>query len=122
MNRALRFTLLGLAAVVVLFAVTWFSLPGSACDNVSPPASLFMPGLDYTRGGTGTVTTYGGSKNGYGAHHITTQVITPGRPHESCVHLHALKSRIVVFYGSAAAVIVLVGLAFGAGRRSPQAS
>ncbi len=27
MNRALRFTLLGLAVVVVLFAVMWFTLP-----------------------------------------------------------------------------------------------
>jgi hypothetical protein len=30
MNRALRFTLIGLAVVVVLFAVTWFSIPAEA--------------------------------------------------------------------------------------------
>jgi hypothetical protein len=35
-----------------------------------------------------------------------------------CVELDALKNRTLVFYGSAAAVIILVGLAFGAGRRS----
>ena len=37
----------------------------------------------------------------------------------NCVRVHDLKNRIAVIYGSAAAVIVLVGLAFGAGRRSP---
>jgi hypothetical protein len=39
----------------------------------------------------------------------------------SGVYLDQLKSRIAVFFGSAAVVIILVGLAFGAGRRTSPA-
>lgn len=114
MNRALRFTLLGLAVVVVMFAVTWFSIPSGPFEDVSPPASLFLPGV--------------GSRCATGARSLPVRVRPPNdeRP-GACASgvvldqsdLDALKMRIVVFYGSVAVVIVLVGLAFGAGRRSP---
>ncbi len=106
MNHALRFTLLGLAVVVVLFAVTWFSLPGGDCSAVSPPASLFAHGLDYRGGGVATVDVGSGFRDP-----------RVGSVYD-CTELDSLKSRIAVFYGSVAAVIILVGLAFGAGRRS----
>ena len=83
MNRALRFTLLGLAVVGMLFAVTWWSLPTRNCSDRGIPASLFDRGLTY------------------GA--------TPGS--SPCVHLDDLKTRIGVVYGDAALLIILVGLA-----------
>jgi hypothetical protein len=105
-NRALRFTLLGLAVVVVLFAVTWLSLPGSDERDVGVPASLFIHGLTYESAITPT-RGYGGATSYARARYFPA------------VRLDELKTRVAVFYGSAAAVIVLVGLAFGAGRRSP---
>jgi hypothetical protein len=82
-NRALGVTLLGLALVAVLFAVTWWTVPTRDCGDRAIPASLFDRGLTY------------------GA--------TPGS--SACVHLEDLKTRIEVVYGAVAAIIILVGLA-----------
>ena len=91
MNRALRSTLLGLAVVVVLFAVTWWMLPTTNCGEISWPVRLFTQGLTFDFGD------------------------------DDCVRLDDLKTRIKIVFGCAALVIVLVGLAFGAGRRSSAA-
>jgi hypothetical protein len=114
-NRARRFTLLGIAVVVVLFAVTWFSLPANEYGSVHPPASAFVRGLEYPAVAPGTVVAEG-SRPGGG------RILTETTGHPAGVHLDQLKTRIVIFYGSLAAVIVLVGLAFGAGRRSSSAA
>jgi hypothetical protein len=90
-NRAFRFTLLGLAVVVVLFAATWWMLPTTNCGEFSWPVRLFTYGLTFDFGD------------------------------DECVRLDELKTRIEIVFGSAALVIVLVGLAFGAGRRSSSA-
>ena len=88
MKRALLFTLLGLALVVVLFAVTWWSLPTRDCGDRGTAASLFDRGLTYGA-------TAGSSR---------------------CVHLDDLKTRIEVVYGDAAVLIIIVGLAVVVGQ------
>jgi len=73
--------------LVVAFAATWLALPAHINGTVSPPASWFAKGLTY---------------------HVE------GRPY---VELDTLEQRIEIAYASAAVVIVLLGLAFGAARR-----
>src|SRR5262245_5297212 len=114
MNRALRFTLLGLAVVVVLFAVTWITLPSSTSDDVTPPASIFARGLTKPKYGC---LAYGVDQYG-GQYCSDVGTIRVGTSLKDDAAADAVRNRILVFYGSLAAVIVLVGLAFGAGRRA----
>lgn len=86
-------TLLFLAVLIVAFAATWLTLPGAPGKKVSPPASLFARGI----------TQRGGYLGFYRRMHSA--------------RLHEVKQRIVVVYGGAAAVVILVGLAFGAAHR-----
>ena len=103
-NRARVFTLLALAVIVVAFAVTWLSVPTSRTAKVPPPASFFLHGIAHC------------VKTRYGA---CTKVSEGGGQARGYQHgLNDLKSRIAVVYGSAAAVVILAGLAFGAARRS----
>lgn len=108
MNRPRRAVLILLALLVVAFAVTWLSLPGGNTDvrNLDPPAAWFAHGLGKrtTAGGTNVPGTGGLMK---------TPVVA-----FTYVPLDDLKQRIVVVYASAAAVVILLGLAFGAGRRT----
>lgn len=101
MNRALRFTLLGVALVVVLFAVTWFSLPAPRTSSPSSSSSYST----------------------YISRHVPCdEAWPPAKPFmqdRTCYQLDDVKARIAVVYGSLAVVIILVGLAFGAGRRPP---
>ena len=113
MNVALRLMLIGLALVVVLFAVTWTSIPSGATDEVAPPASLFIRGLgDKTFG----CLSYGTSFNSGQRVCTARGDVLVGRALTDD-DVDALKTRVFVLYGSIAAVIVLLGLAFGAGRR-----
>jgi hypothetical protein len=84
----MRITLLALAALTVAFAATWIQMPRSYDEAVKPPASLFAGGLTW-RDGT-----------------------VPGYPDH--VDLGALERRVKYGFGSAALVVVLVGVAFGA--------
>ena len=119
MNRALRFTLLGLTVVVVLFAVTRLSIPARGSAHVPFPASLFLPGLGVEVLSCAKYYTH--LVDGTHLQTDCTQTKVTGRrlPRQD---VSELKSRIAIFYGSIATVIVLVGLAFGAGRRRPPAT
>ena len=143
MNPARLFTLLGLAVIVVAFAVTWLSLPsrnegstgyysyqhrftpGSlsftgygydttlwtyhpATKKVAMPASWFAAGLTHSS------ERFDGRTTGSARGRVTVTVSSI----PASVELHALKQRIVIVFASAAAVVLLVGLAFGAARRS----
>jgi hypothetical protein len=101
-NRARFFTLLALAVIVIAFAVTWLSIPTTRAAKVPLPASLLLPGITHClRSSDNECTSVSNGGQGYNR------------------HLHDLKQRTVVVYGSLAAVVILVGLAFGAGRRTP---
>ena len=118
MTRALRFTLLGLAVIVVLFAVTYVSAPSGASRDVAAPPSWFMRGLGVPVYGClryGTDLNLPGGKNC-----IVVGDVLVGRA-ITAADARALKTRIVIFFACLAAVVILVGLAFGAGRRSPTA-
>lgn len=91
MPRARRVVLILLAALAIAFAVTWSTLPTSTFQSVGPPASWFAAGLDR-----------------YGS----------AGPGPRYVNAHQLERRVYAFYGGLAAATVLLGLAFGAGRRS----
>lgn len=113
MNRARLFTLLGLVVVVVLFAAAWLSLPVSG-GKVSLPARLFTTEGDCVRSiETRERTPTGGVLVGFKCldySYGTSVRLSRGE-------VSNLKKRIVVVLGSAAFVIVLLGLAFGAARR-----
>jgi hypothetical protein len=94
-NRTRLLTLLVLVLVVIGFVVTWISVPSSPSDHIALPASLFLPGIGHTR------------KHSHPS----------GPVHVGQHGLDHLKRRIAVVYGSAAAVVVVAGLALGAARR-----
>lgn len=110
-NRARRLTLLLLAVLVVAFAATWLTLPNTG-GRVGYPARAFAVGL--------LVESTEGSCIGGGC--------TPGSRVRSTGRIDAirrseiptLERRVKVIFGAAAAVVVLAGLALGAGRRAPR--
>ncbi len=112
MSTARRFTALALAMIVVAFVATWVTVPADAFDDhVSPPASLFLAGL--------------GTRSTCERYSLTISRTCLERADHTIVDLSttdlkALKQRIVVVYASAAAVVLLVGVAFGAARQRPQ--
>jgi hypothetical protein len=114
-NRALQLTLLGLVAVIVAFAVTWVSIPSGTSSDVPLPASLFIFGIGdatyeclYRIAGATACAQRGDD--------VIARKLAPS-------DVSDLKERTVVIFGSAAAVIVLLGLAFGAARRDrPEAA
>ena len=120
MNHARLFTLLGLAALVVAFAVTWVTVP-SASSEVPPPASLFIEGLGDEERECLRRSLVPGAFTGPDRQTPLTrcrqygEVVGVQLEEED---IEVLKNRILVVFGSAAAVVVLLGLAFGAGRRS----
>jgi hypothetical protein len=126
MNRARRFVLIGLAVVVVLFAVTWATRPGVdaiAGATGKPPASLFLPGLGHTvkvcpdRAFTVRPVGSAGLTSDGRSCSLDGGLVEPvSRLLLDSSDIDAVKTRIRVVYGSLAVVIVLVGLAFGAGR------
>jgi hypothetical protein len=117
-NSALRFTLLALALVVVLFAVTWITLPSDDTDDVTAPASVFTRGLTKAKYGC---LRYRIDIRGDEYCSMVGQVRV-GTSLEDSDAINAARTRVVVFYGSLAVVVVLVGVAFGAGRRSSSAA
>lgn len=100
-------TLLALAALVVTFVATWVTMPSRSEERVARPASFFATGIaDYVPAApTFTATDPGGNE----------QIIA--NPAHHTVDVEALERRVVAIFGGAAAVIALVGIAFGAGRR-----
>ena len=109
MNRAaiVSLTLLALVLVVIAFVATWLTIPpgklethnlatGAWENRLAYPAKLFRVGLrerDDPSDPTG--------------------LVPADRAVRLTVDLDAVKSRVLVFYGGLAAVIVLVGAAFG---------
>jgi hypothetical protein len=113
-NRAWTFTLLALVMVVVAFAATWLTLPADESDlSVAPPASLFLVGI----GTRDNCERYGIGITAFGqrscAENSDGEVV-----HLENREIDRLETRVIVVYASVAAVIVLLGLAFGAARRS----
>jgi hypothetical protein len=120
MNRALAFTLLALAAVVVAFVATWLTIPSGRYEQknlttgqwesgrITYPARLFRAGLVERE--------------------VEPCVATREDPFHNfdCginvfrrVDLHTVRQRVVIAYGGLAVVVILVGVAFGALRRKP---
>jgi hypothetical protein len=127
MNRALRFMLLGLAVVVVVFAVTWVTIPNNGGTSVngqrltgSPdvplPASLFIGGLGSPKYGCLRYEPYAD----VGRVCVQRGDVRVGVDLTDS-DLDALKVRVGIVYGAIVVVIILVALAFGAGRRSSAA-
>lgn len=105
-------TLLALAALVIAFVATWVTVPSDRYAAVDPPASLFKRGL------TGAddqlcINFEGKYPNLKCLRYVPTGVF---------VNTRKLEQRIRYVFGGAAAAVVLVGLAFGAGRRSRPAT
>lgn len=75
---------------------------------MSPPASWFAIGLVHH------IPAHAEDVPGY----LPGSTITTTVAASSYVSLSSLRERVVVAYASAAAIVVLVGLAFGAGRRT----
>jgi hypothetical protein len=122
MRAARVATYLALAIVVVLFVVTWLSIPGGRVETknltsgewithrIGYPARWFRFGLSDTNCTT--------TARGLGLQ----QTYVCGPPLFRTVSLHDVKVRVTIFYSGLAAAIILVGLAFGAARRPPAAA
>jgi hypothetical protein len=116
-KRYLRVVLLVLAALVVAFVVTWVSVPSGSSDDVPPPASLFIRGI-----GTEIHECLKQEPLGGGRFRVRGEQVTVCEEFGPKVvgvrlgssDLHDLKTRIAVIFGSAAAAVVLVGVAVGA--------
>lgn len=122
MNRSTVFTLLALAVVVIATVATWLTIPSGRYEEkdltagrwntsqIAYPARLFRPGLP---------------KRERVCSDPFRSPADPGCPGVIVlqrVDLHALKQRVVVAYGGLAVAVVLVGLAFGALRRTTRAA
>jgi hypothetical protein len=115
-NRALTWTLLALAVVVVLFVATWLTIPGGKYEQrnltagrwdtgkITYPARLFRPGL---------VQRAAFCKR-YAQVNVCASQIVYHR-----VDLHTVKQRVLITFGGLALAVILVGVAFGALRRKP---
>jgi hypothetical protein len=119
-NRALTWTLLALAVVVVLFVATWLTIPGGKYEQrnltagrwdtgkITYPARLFRPGL---------VQRAAFCKR-YAQVNVCASQIVYHR-----VDLHTVKQRVLITFGGLALAVILVGVAFGAlGRKPPPRS
>jgi hypothetical protein len=123
--RALAFTLLAVALVVVAFVATWLTIPGGHYElrnltqggwetgRITYPARLFRPGLSQRllceSIGIGRAGEFNGEQAGCVAGDIYR-----------AVDLSTVKHRVFIAYGGLVAVIVLIGAAFGALRRRPR--
>lgn len=120
MNRAVLFTCIGLIAVVVAFVAAWISLPSDSSRRVSPPASLFARGLASSTYYAPTRPTPRCQDSGCRGEPPglpqPSGPLLPGTPAhtEYNVNLPQLKQRIEVFFGGAAAVVLLLGIGLGA--------
>lgn len=97
---AVRLTLLALAVLAVALTVTWVQMPTKERQTVAAPASWFAGGL--TKHHHPRVTWGGGFRV----------------PAYDSVDVEALRKRVKTIFGGAAAVMVLVGLAFSARSRT----
>ena len=106
-------TLFALAALVVLFVVTWLTIPTSPPAEIAYPARLFA--LDLAKTQYGHCIKFAGQPDCQQFEVLRRNAIRNGEE-------EAVQRRVRFIFGGAAVVIVLVGLAFGAGRRkSPSA-
>lgn len=119
MTRPRQMVLLSLAALVAAFAATWLTLPSKAGQQIDPPASLFSQGL--SRKPCVRVIEKEASSTSF----TVTWREAPAR-RLVCVQysrvtvvtdVRALRSRVLVVFASAGAIVLLVGIAFGAGKR-----
>ena len=111
-NLPARLTLLALAALLIVFVATWLTIPSGPYESknlttgrwetaqVQYPARLLRSGL---RSRVATCASRTPTNPCVGA--VTVRLQTD---------LDALRSRALVVFGALAAVIVLVGVAFGA--------
>jgi hypothetical protein len=101
-------TLLVLALVVIAFTATWLTIPsgrfethnlasGEWENRIAYPAKVFRVGLRKRSEPT----------NGTGG------AVPADRAVRLTVDLHTLRERVLIFYSGLAAVVVLVGAAFG---------
>lgn len=117
MNRARQLTLLALALLVVLFAATWLTLPTERTEAlgknpVNYPARLFAHGIldeETCRGFNNIRVDCQSGQYEPGANRARYSL--------SDDEVKALERRLFVLFAAAAALIVLVGFAFGAARR-----
>lgn len=110
-GRPARLTLLALAALIVAFVVTWLAIPAGAYESknlttgrwetaqVAYPATLLRFGLRSRDRSC---------ERGTSSNPCAVQTV------RLRTDLDALRSRVLIVFGAAAAVVVLVGLAFGA--------
>ncbi len=107
-NRARRVTLLVLALLVVGFVVTWLSIPNKdrrvGTLSIGYPARVFAAGML-----TSTCVEF----------RLMPRDVCRRRENNMIRRsdIPALERRVIVLFGGAAAVVVLVGIAFGAARR-----
>ena len=92
MRGALAVTLIVLALLVAAFTVTWLTIPAAV------PGTTFAYSFDISPPARWFV---GGLEE----------------PEAGHVELRELKERIVIVFGAAAVVVILLGVAFGAVRR-----
>jgi hypothetical protein len=88
--------LLALAALVVLFTVTWIQMPTRQLQAISPPASWFARALTEHRAGS------------------VSECPSFNPCTVDVVEKAAIERRVKFGFAGAAVVIVLVGVAFGA--------
>jgi hypothetical protein len=117
-TRARQVVLIALAIIVVAFVVTWLSIPSRGGDSVGLPALLFAHGLTHKD----CVSRRPASSLGVlvAWHEAPPPIACPRLVDKHRIDargIDALKERIAIFFGGAAAVVILVGLAFGAASR-----
>jgi hypothetical protein len=115
-SRAIAFTLVALAVVTVAFVATWLTIPpgrfeeknlttGRNDRRVPYPARLFRIG--FVQRGQRCASTNPDQCRGDATFEVRF------------VDLHALRSRVAVFYGGLAWAVALMGLALGLMFRHP---
>lgn len=113
MTRARRVVLLVLALLVVVFVATWLTIPNKSrrvgTQAVDYPARAFAVGL-MTKEGRLLCTRFSAGR-------CVRRYRVNARDVIRRSDIPALERRVKVGFGGAAAVVVLVGLAFGAASR-----
>ncbi len=128
MNVARILTLLVLAIVVAAFAASWLTLPTANDERGSLPGRWFVAEMHFPE----TKVTqpvpvdpsdprcalYDPNLPGVPVGCPTTERTVRTEPARDEAKIAESKTRVAIVYGSAAAVVLLIGLAFGAARRA----
>jgi uncharacterized ion transporter superfamily protein YfcC len=135
-SRAIGLTLLLLILVYVLFVPTWFTIPAGRYEvknlttgrwqtnRVTYPARLFRAGLPSLQRKkicrqTAQVAV---PTVGDGPGQVETRCVRSIETVRRRVDLHTLRERVLIVFGGLAVIVLLVGLALGARRRSRPAA